>query len=242
MSYPINIKQDTIKQLFLTSPGEDLVNKTLLQLSKVEGFVTLFGPYKASTDGLKNTDNQRWADYQRMDWSTRQLPCVNIFESQTEAKDSDNAFLRGNISIQIFWPASFRRSDLARIPGSFKGVLQNFFSSDYVKNMLDEHYSIERVEKVPGLNEYGKQLNWSPNVEGIIENDLVPVTMLEIPYRIDLRSWYRELEKQCRTKGEPFKKVLEPLGQIDFGIEGVDNKDADPVHIEIDSSVTVNNP
>lgn len=238
----MNIKQKTIDDLFLTGAGEDLVPKLMLQLSKVKGFTELFGPYKVDASGNKNTDQQRWADYNRMDWSMRQLPAINVFESQVETKQSDNAYLTGNISIQVYWPANFRRSDLARVPMAFRGALLNFFTSQYVDDMLDELYYIQRPAKVYGLNELGKAATWSPNVEGIIESELVPVTILEVPYRIDLRAWYRALEYMGRTKENPFIASLDDLAVTDFLFQGVDELDATPVWVEIESRINLSNP
>lgn len=217
------INQTSLDASFLTGPGEDLVAKTLLQLSSVPQFVKLFGPYKSDASGNKNSDQQRWADYQRMDWSLRQLPAINVFEAQDLNRDSDQAFLRGTVQIQAYWPANMRRGDLARVPATFSAILENFFSSDYVAKMLDPHFTIERPMKVFGLNEYGKTLNWSPNVEGLVETELVPVTILNVQYRIDLRAWYRQIDFTTRTKANPF--VANQIGQlteIDLSYNGID--------------------
>ena len=203
--YGQQIKQTTIDSYFLTGPGEDLIPKTLTQLSSVPGFVALFGPYTFQKD------QQRWADYERFDWSIPQLPAINIFESAGENKDSDQAFLRGTVSIQVYWPPNFRRGDSRRVEAAFKGTLENFFNSQYVSQMLDELYFITRPMKVYGLNEYGKTLTWLPNNEGIIDNQAVPVTVMNVNYRIDLRAWGRALEYMNRTKAQPFQDTLYDL-------------------------------
>jgi len=241
-----NLNQAVIDELFLTGPGEELVQKTLLQLSSIPGMVQIFGPYKKDTAGKKNSDQQRWADYQRFDWSIRPLPAINIFESQTEAKSAENGFLIGNVSFQIFWPPNFRRSDLTGVAKAFKGALENFFASQLCADMLDELYHIQRPAKVAGLNEYGKTLSWSPNVEGIVESELVPVTILEVQYRIDLRAWYRTLEYQGRTKSNPFAKTLDDLTQIaglladGKGYQGIDDENF--VWITLEDRIDVTNP
>lgn len=240
MADPVQIKQKTIDDLFLTSPGEELSNKTLMQMAKIPGFTTLFGPYKSDDSGAKNTDQQRWADYNREDWSIRQLPALNVYESGSEDKESDNAYLNGTMRFQVFWPPNFRRSDIARVQAAFKGVMENFFASQYVDAMLDEHISIERVEKVLGLNQYGKVLNWTPNVEALVENNLVPATIVDVRYRIDLRAWYRELEFQDRTRQEPFKKTLGDLQNINGEYDGTVQVDPEQVELEVDSEIIVN--
>lgn len=243
---PKQIHQNTIDTALLTGPGEDLVPKLLVQLAAVPGFTELFGPYKPIQPG-KNTQpqNQRWADYDRWDWSLRQLPTINVYEAETEDKDSDQAFLRGTVNLQVFWPPNLRRSDFARVPSAFKGALQNFFSSDYVKAMLDELYWIQRPVKVWGLNELGKVMNWSPNVEGVIENEMVPVTLVSVRYRIDLRAWNRALVFMDRTKAQPFAETLSDLtviGGEDSAYEGVTDPKERDVEISILEEIIVSNP
>src|ERR1700685_4143405 len=233
------IKQETIDGLLLTGPGEDLVPKTLLQMSSIKGFVGIFGPY------VPKSDQQRWADYQKSDWTIRQLPAINIFENAMEDKTSDNAWLNGTITFQIFWPPSFRRGDMRRVEVAFKGAMQNFFSSKSVSDMLDELYWHQRPMKVDGLNEYGKVINWSPNAEGVVATELVPVTVLDVRYRIDLRAYYRSLEFNGRTKDNPFEKTLADLttiGSADSGYEGTPNNDGTDVQVFIPDEITVSNP
>lgn len=247
MSSPMNgqqIKQPDLDKEFLTGPGEDLIPKTLLQLSRVAGMITLFGKYIPPT-GAAADGQQRWADYNRMDWSLRQLPAMNLYESGSEVRSSDQGFLNGQVTMMIFWPANFRRSDSRRIEAAFRGVINNFFSSKYVSDMLDELYYIQRDSKVYGLNEYGKTLNWTPNVEGLVEDKMVPVTMIEIPYRIDLRAWSRALEYMGRTVADPFEITLDQLTGIGVladgsGYEGVD--DSGTVQVLIEDEIDVSNP
>lgn len=234
------IKNTDIEKALLSGPGSDLIPKMIMQMAKIKGFTGLFGPFKGF-DGKGDTE-QRWADYQRYDWSIRQLPAICAFESQTESKESDNAFLNGTITIQIYWPPNFRRPDARRVEVAFKGAMENFFASKYTQTMLDELYWIERPEKVYGLNQLGKELTWTPNVESIVEDQLVPVTILDVRYRIDLRAWYRALEHMNRTREEPFLETLADLIEIggpdlDSVYQGTDNEE---IEIEIPDSIKVN--
>lgn len=233
------IKEADITVAFLTQPAQDLVIKLLAQMASVKGMLALFGPY------TPKKAEQRWADYQRFDWSMRQLPAINVFESGIEDKTSDQGFLNGTLQIQVFWPASFRRSDLMRIPNAFKGVLEQFFASKYTKDMLDELYFIQRPMKVYGLNELGKTLTWSPNTEGFVGSETVPVTILDVKYRIDLRSWYRALEFMGRTKDNPFEETLANLnlirGEYD-GIESAQDFKDNNIEVVILDGMTVTNP
>lgn len=230
------IKQKDLDANFLSTPGEDLVPKTLSQLASIPAFIKLFGKYTPSSN------QQRWADYQRFDWTVRQLPAINMFEAQTEEKQSDNGYLTGTVSIQVFWPPNQRREDLRQIQTTFKGILENFFASDYVKVMMDELYYIQRPAKVYGLNEYGKSLTWSPNTEGLVENEMVPVTIVDVRYRIDLRAWYRALEFMNRTKGNPFEATLSDLINVGGEYDGIIGTDTSDVKVIIQDALSVSNP
>ena len=223
-----------INDHLLTGPGEDLVPKLLMQLSSINGFKKLFGEYEP-----KREDN-RWADYQRSDWSIRMLPAINIFEAQTESKESDQAFMTGTIQIQTYWPPAFRRSESRRVELAFKGALENFFESQYAIDMIDELDWHIRPIKVWALNEIGRTLTWSPNVETIIGTEMCPVTMLNVTYKIDLRAWYRALEFMGRTKENPFENTLNNLQSIGGDYQGLD---ADKnVGIDIPDQWNVSNP
>lgn len=208
------IDLSTLDDLFLSVPGGDLVDKLIMQLQKVPQMAKLFGPAG---------DSGSWANYNRFDWPVRQLPAINIFEAGAESKTSDSGYLNGVVQIQVYWPSDFRRADLARVPAFFKGVLENFLSSQYTSTMLDELYFIERPEKVYGLNELGKTLTWSPNVEGLTDDALVSMTIVDVTYRIDLRSWERALEYMNRTMADPFETTLSDLDTISGEIDGVND-------------------
>lgn len=242
----VTIREADMQKIFLTGPGEAIVASTLLQMSSIQNqfgaaFTQLFGAFTPPVPGKDQTANQRWANYCRFDWSIRQLPAINIYEAETEDKTSSNAWLNGTINFMIFWPPNMRRSDWARVPMAFKGALQNFFESKYVRNMLDELYWIQRPEKVPGLNEYGKVMTWSPNVEGIVEQESVPVTLINVKYRLDLRAWYRALEFQARTKDDPFLTPLSPLTEIGGDYQGL-RDDEETVEVDIPDQIAVSSP
>lgn len=244
------LKEQDFINSFITSPAEFLVLKTLQQMAQVKGFKLLFGPLTTAltpqespvpTDkGTIVSDNQRWADYDRRDWSIRQLPVINIFEAETEDKTSRNAWLHGTVNVQVYWPPNFRRSDLARVPMAFRGALLNFFESKFITGMLDELYFIQRPEKVPGLNEYGKVMTWSPNVEALIEDQLVPVSLVSVRYRIDLRAWYRAMEFDNRTTDLPFDRTLADLVQIGGEYDGV--LDDESVQVVVPDEINVESP
>ena len=225
----MSVNQKSLNADFLSSPGDDLVDKTIAQLKKIPAMVKLFG------DG----ENGSWANYNRFDWPVRMLPAINILEAGSESKTSDNGYLTGTIQFQVYWPSEFRREDLSRVPTVFKGVIENFFNSKFVGDMLDELATIQRDAKVYGLNEYGKTLTWSPNVEGLNDGEMTPMTIVDVQYRIDLRAWERALEYQDRTVQNPFEKSLADLNGMLGEIDGVDNNTGDPIIVRVPVNINV---
>lgn len=235
------IKEQDLENIFLTGPGERIVANTLLQMAAIPNdtsnpFIELFGPF---TPG---SQQQRWSDYSRFDWSIRQLPVINVYESESQDKTSSNAWVNGSIAIMVLWAPNQRRSDLARVQMAFNGALQNFYESRHVRDMLDELYWIERPAKVPGLNEYGKIMTWMPNIEGLVEDQMVPVTLINVKYRLDLRAWYRALVYEGRTKAEPYVNTLPNLVQIGGGYAGVINDDGTGVEVILNDEINVASP
>jgi hypothetical protein len=222
--YGQQMKQESLSADFLNGPGEVLVPNFISALSQVKPFRDLFGPFTNVKD-----PNSRWASYSRFDWSMRQLPVINIYEKEPEEKTSSNAWLNGTVGIQVFWPASFRRSDLSRIPRTFSAGLLNFLESDAAYALFTG---------VPGLNEIGRSVIWTPNVEGLVESELVPVTMCDVKYRVDLRAWYRFLETDDRTQGQPFIRTLADLQVIGGGYEGATDPQAQDVQIVVVDEIT----
>jgi hypothetical protein len=161
-----------------------------------------------------------------------------VYESGSENKEADQGWINGALTIQVFWPASLRREAVARIPRIFTSAIIQFFTSDFAAALLDPHPTVNVATKVPGLNELGKTLTWSPNVEGVVENEMVPVTMVEVRYRVDLRAWYRFLNTDYRTKGNPFVRSLYDLVAVYGVYDGV--KDTpENVQVEIPQHITV---
>lgn len=227
------INPEVIAKLFVEGPGQFLVRKLMKAMSDCPPFKTLFGPYKDCDQ------NQRWADYQRFDWSVRALPAINVFEAESEDKDSSHGYLTGTLSFQVFWPASMRRSDLTRVPSGFKGALQNFLESEYVTKLLDPLPWDEREDKVPGLNELGKAITWQPNAAGLVEEEEVPVTIVNIRYRILLSSWYAYLENQGRSKAEPFTADKNELKTVGIHYLGVTEGNASNIVYTVDDNIEI---
>jgi hypothetical protein len=228
------IKKEVIAADFISGPGEILVPRLIMAMAQIPQMQSLFGPVLDSQGQF----GLRWADYSRYDWSLRQLPAINVYESGAENKEAEQGYMTGSVTLQIFWPANFRRSDLARIPRTFSAAITNFFASQYAIQLLDPHPTVNVSTKVPGLNELGKNITWSPNVEGLVESELVPVTMVEVRYRVDLRAWYRFLDTDNRTKENPFARTLVDLAQV-FGVYNGIQESPDNVQVEIPQHITL---
>lgn len=212
----IQLRRKEVVAQFDPSPGQTLVKRTLEAIAAIQCFQDLFGKLK----GFDQAE-QRYACYEKFDWSLRALPAVCLFESEPEIKQSDSAFVDGALRMMVFWPASFRRSDKQQIPVAFKGAMQNFFASQFAAALLDPCPGVNTATKVPGLNKLGSELTWQPQVEGNIGNEAVPVTVLDVKYRIDLRRWYQFLEEQGYTQADPFTKTAFSLDRIEGEYDGV---------------------
>jgi len=210
-------RKDVAEGLF-PSPGMTLVKRILEAFAAIPQFQALFG--KPSAKGFDDAE-QRYACYERFDWSLRQLPAMALYESEPEVKQSDNAFLDGSLRMMVFWPANFRRADLQQIPVAFKGAVLNFFASKYAFALLDPAPGVANATKVPGLNKLGGELTWSPQVEGNVGGEAVPVSIIDVKYRIDLRRWYQYLEEQGYTKDDPFNKTAFPWTRFEGEYDGV---------------------
>lgn len=203
------------------TPTATLVKRLMETMASIKLFTNLFGPMTAF-----DFDDQRWSCYARADWSIRDLPAVNIYEGEPEQKTSDNAWLDGSVRIAVYWPPQLRRADYQQFPVLFKGAMQKFFTSKYMYPLLDPHPTVNVETKVPGLNKFGSEISWTPQIEGAVQDTNVPVTILDVKYRIDLRAWYRYLETQDFTKDDPFEATLHDWIRIQGGINGTTDGDA----------------
>jgi hypothetical protein len=85
-------------------------------------------------------------------------------------------------------------------------------------------------------------MTWTPNVEGFVEDQQVPVSLINVKYRIDLRAWYRWLEFNNRTKLNPVNTPLADLTVIGGQYQGVINNDASQVQVTVPDEINVSNP
>ncbi len=197
------------------TPCKLLVKRLMEEMGKIEFFQKTFGPMREW-----DRADQRWACYERGDWSMRQMPAIMVFDYGGESQTSLNGWLTGTIRIVALWPAQLRRHDWAEVPKIFKGMVQHFFHSKYCGALLDRIPGENLETKVGGLNELGKEISWIPNMAGMVAEERVPATILDIKYRIDLRRFYDYLEDLGYSQEEPFKQTVFPLEYVGATLQG----------------------
>lgn len=220
---------------FLEGPGQYLVRRLIAQMAKEKGFVALFGEHK----GAEN-DSQRWAEYQRFDWAIRQLPAISIYEDGSEVKTADSGWVTGALKLTVHWPPRLHRRFAARLPNTFYAALMQWFRSQAAFQLLDSRANEDRSIIVPGLNQLGFEMTDIKQIEGIVDVEAVPVSLIDIRYRLDLRAWDRWLvEEDCREVATPFVKDLGPLETLTNVIQGVPGETDEPVKAEVSQNVTI---
>ena len=197
--------------LFLTQPGEFLVETVASQLRSTSVWAELF-----SAEAIES--------YDRMDFSMRDLPAMRIYVDEY-VKNAETWYENGDVLIDMIWPASIRRNDLTRLPSTVAGAMIQQLRSDTFFEAI--------AAKVPGLNELGKIVRANFNLVFKYENDLFPLTRLTVNYRILLAEWDEYAESDYRTKDEPFARTLEDLKRIVTTIKGLEEIDPDDSEVEI---------
>lgn len=201
-SNPININP------FIDSPAEFLVKQIALAIRDVQQFKDIFGQFIDP--------------YPRDDYGVRNLPALRIYNHKVN-KAHESWFITGDILMDIILPASLRRSEHQEIPDVISHALLQQFRRPSFFNQL--------CNKVPGLNELGKTFNIDKDLAFRREEEFVPLTQIQLNFRIDLREWDDYLIQTDRTKDSPFDRILGDLERIAGIIQGL--KDNDEVNIEI---------
>lgn len=171
---------------FLDGPTQYLCKTLALELAKVRPFAQVFGEF---IDG-----------YMRMDYAIRNLPALRIYNT-TYAKTAESWYIEGEVTADIIWPAELRRGEVQLLPDMVTAALiQQFRRMSFFTTVL---------AKVKGLNELGKSMRIDKGAAfQLSAEEVVPLTQLQINFRIDLSAWDRWLEEDARTKDEPFQRTL----------------------------------
>lgn len=194
--------------LFLTQPGEFLVNVLVKNLKKSEHWTRLFGEYIDS--------------YQRMDYSIRSLPAMRIYCNKWR-RDFESWYINGDLQIDIIWPPSIRRVENQKLPQTISGAILQQLSS--------MSFFVEVGKEVPGLNELGKVVSTDMTMGFHWQDEIVPLTQITANFRINLQEWDEYMESDYRTTDDPFERTLADLKLVATTIEGL--RDDGKVDVEI---------
>lgn len=187
---------------FISSPAELICASIKKHLQCVEQFKCIFS---TSID-----------DYLRMDYSIRELPALRIY-NETMIKEFDSWFINGDITVDVIFPASLRRTNTQRVQDIVSSaLLQQFRRTTFFNNV--------RID-VPGLNELGKVFTVDKSLGFRWEKDIVPMTQIKVNFRVDLREWDTYLETNCRTKDDPFDVTLGELNTVVTTIQALNDDD-----------------
>lgn len=201
---------------FFSGPAEFLVAEIVRQLKVVPQWKKIFGD---QIDG-----------YQKMDYSMRALPALRVYNMNT-SKQFESWFLEGPIKADILLPAVLRRDELQQVQDSLSMALLQQFRRPTFFDVL--------MERVPGLNELGKQFDVDKTLGFEWETNWVPLTQITINFKLDLRVWDDYLEATDRTKDSPFEAVLGSLDKIATTIEGLkDDNQTTEVELGIEQKTT----
>lgn len=206
-------------RLFLDGPGEFLVQRVVDELLKLPVWQAVFGEFIDP--------------YMRMDYPARAFPALRLYNDRA-TKETESWFIEGNLTADVIFPASIRRSQNQQLADSISSALLQQFRSTTFYNAVSEGIGVPGV-----LNELGKRFSidkslafqWS-------EENLVPLTQIEINFKIDLRKWDDYLELSDRTKDKPFERTLGDLKRIVTQIQALRDDDEEELTVKADQDVT----
>ncbi len=211
----LSTKEPLESDLFLTGPGEYLVQVFVAELNKDPSWKKLFG---ASI-----------ADYERMDFSMRELPAMRVHTPHYK-RDFESWYENGEIIIDVIWPPSIRRGELQKLPATIAAAMvQQLSRPEFFQTICDQ---------IPGLNELGKSIDVDMTLGFQWQDEIVPLTRIKANFRILLQEWYDYLNDDYRTKDDPFHRTLSDLKKIVATIEAL--RSDDPQDVEFTLGVDIN--
>lgn len=183
---------------FISGPAEYLAEKVAVAIAAVPQFALVFGP--------------RIDAYNRIDYSTRELPALRIYNN-TFIKEYESWFIHGELLLDIIFPPSLRRE--------MEQKYQDVLVSALCQQFRRPTFFADMCAQVPGLNELGKEFSADKSLgfqRGTSEQ--TPLTQIRLNFRIDLRQWDLFLEGDERTKDTPFERILGRLEIVHTLIDG----------------------
>lgn len=201
-------------ELFITGPAEFLCQVVADELREKVVWRKVFGEF---IDG-----------YKRMDYPMRALPAVRIYNNSFR-KGGESWYIEGDLVADIIFPANLRRRELQQLPDTVSAAMvQQFRAPAWFKTLYD---------KVPGLNELGKIVNVDKSLAFEWGDSLVPLTQIELNFRIDLKVWDLYLESDNRTKDLPFERTLGDLEKIVSKIEALRDDNEKELEVDLDQNI-----
>lgn len=198
------------EQPFLDGPTDALVEAVVAGIKAVPEFQAIF---------LDSIDS-----YERIDYPIRALPALRIFNERF-TKEHESHYITGELVIDVIFPASLRREENQRA--------QDIVCAALVQQFRRPSFFAEMRSKVPGLNELGKTYGMDKTLGLAWQDGILPVTRTTPNFRIDLKEWDAYLEREGRTKDDPFKVTLGNLQRIISTINGIRGTDPTQVDAEI---------
>lgn len=160
--------------------------------------------------------------YERIDYAYRNLPALRVY-NQTFTKEHESHYINGDLQLDAILPPSIRRPEHQTFQDRLAAaLLQQFRRPGFFAAMR---------ERVPGLNELGKVFSVDKTLGLQLKDDAAPMTQITLNFRVDLKEWDAYLEREGRTKDQPFEKTLEKLRTIAGEIRGVNDSGGTEVTI-----------
>lgn len=200
---------------FLDGPGEYLCKTLASEIKKIPQMTKIFGEFIDP--------------YKRMDYQLTNLPALRIY-SDGFVKQFESWFIDGDLTMDIIWPASLRRVEHQQLQDTMAAAFVQMFRSRKffcdLSEIIGEEDTPEttgfRTLGVPGLNQLGKRITVDKSLGfEITEEETVPLTQIEVNFRVDLRVWDKYLEENDRTLDDPFEQTLGNLEQLIGIVEAI---------------------
>jgi hypothetical protein len=161
-----NTVTEAISSIVGGLPGGDILDRFKDSLLTEGIFQKLFG-----------AKGERIICNKQVSLNTAIVPMLELrFRSDTA--QSQETYIDGRIEGRLVFPASLKDDDLTiRRKAAF--AIIRFLRSD----------RFDLFERVPGLIEFGKNINFNYAVAFQVAMDSLPGILIDIPYRIDVHKW-----------------------------------------------------
>lgn len=206
----------TKPNVFIDGPGDLLCKFICAEIVKVPQFKKIF----SNADGI--------VPYQKDDFSYQALPAMRCYSERIN-KEHESHYIMGEVTIDVIFPPSLRREELQ--------VLQDKLSSALMQQFRRPPFFMALRCVLPGLNELGKTFSVDKTLGMMLSDNFCPVTQIVLNFRLDLKEWDDYLEREGRTKEQPFEVTLGDLERIVSEIQGLNDNETVNVTVPIDQTI-----